>query len=114
MKQLLTKALRIKHEDYYKRIDNIPNEYEMVYKFPMHYTLNVGKSLTLATTLAIPSMYAFNTFMGYSLSNIEFISSVAVNKYELGWFIFGIAIFNILVYRFCDMTIFRIYRHENR
>lgn len=111
---MLTKALRIKHEVYYKRIDRIPAEFELIYKLPLDHTMNLGKMLAVGTMIVVPCVYMYNMSTGRGLSDMDFIQSVAVNKNELSYFIAGLFLTNIILFRCCHIAIPRIYRHQHK
>lgn len=114
LKQVLTKAMRIKHEEYYKRIDGIPAEFELIYKLPLDHTMSMGKLLTVGTMIVIPSAYAYNMYTERGISDMDFLQSIAVNKDELGYFIGAILATNIILYRVCHISIPRVYRHQKK
>lgn len=114
LKQVLTKTMRIKHEDYFKRVDDVSNEFEMIYKLPLHYTLNMGKMVTLGTSVGLPCAYLYNEYMIQPMSDMNFISTVAINQGDLLWFMGGLIISNLILYRCCDLATLRIYRYEEK
>lgn len=106
--------MRIKHEDHFKRIDGIQHEFEMIYTNQLHYTLNFGKFLAITTTIGLPSAYLFYYgYVGREVNQLDFVSSVAINQYDIGWFLIILLISNVVLYRCCNMVTLRIYRYEN-
>lgn len=114
-RQLLTKTMRLKHEDHFKRIDGIANEFEMIYKNQMHYTLNFGKFITIATTIILPGAYLYYYgYIGRKVNPLEFVSSVAIDQQDIRWFLIILTISNVLLYRVCSIVTLRVYRHESK
>lgn len=113
---MLTKTLRIKHEDYYRRLDGIPENYKMIYKLPLHYTLNLGKDIAVATpsaaTIAL-LYYKYFNFNGLAEEPASyFISFHAADQTELNIFVASLFILNFIVYRICHISTLRIYNNE--
>lgn len=102
------------HGEHFKRIDDIPNEYEMIYKSQLHYTMNFGKFVS--SSLALPSI-AYLYYYGYlgrlPEYPLEFIAGVAFNQDDIAWFSVGLLAHIVCVYRLCDIAALRIYRCEN-
>lgn len=114
-RQVLTKTMRLKHEDHFKRIDGIPNEFEMIYVNQLHYTLNFGKFITIGTTIMLPTAYVYYYgFIGMQLNPMDFVQALAVNQNDIGWFLVALFISNIFLYRCCHITTLRVYRCENK
>lgn len=114
-RQVLTKTMRLKHEDHFKRIDGIGNEFEMIYINQLHYTLNFGKFITIATTIVLPSAYLYYYgYIGREVNEMDFVASVAINQHDIGWFLIIMLISNVFLYRVCHITTLRVYRHESK
>lgn len=112
LKQVLTRTMRIKGEEYYRRMDGVPKDYDMVYKFPMHYTLNAGKLVAVATTSIVPCAWLYNYVNEVPETQLQFMSSLSTNVSELWWFIAALAGTNFIVYRCCHIPALRIYRKD--
>lgn len=112
LKQILTKTLRIKHEDFYKRMDKIPLEYEMIYKFPLHYTINFGKAVALITTAGVPLAMLYYKLANVKNEVINFIGMTATSQDDAVYFLAGLIAFNIIIFRICHMIPLRIYRYQ--
>lgn len=110
---MLTKTLRIKHEDYYRRLDKVPDTYEMIYKSPLHYTINVGKELALGTPCFAAAVILYFKWFGLEEEAKYFVSFHAADQNELGIFFASLLILNIFVYRVCHITTLRIYRNQD-
>lgn len=104
--QVLTKVHRIKHENFYKQIDRVPPEYEMIYKFSLNYTMHFTKAIATATPVAF--FYCFCTEAGFE--PVEFYSSLYLGD-QWPYLMAGLAIHCVMAYRFCDKLTLRIYRH---
>lgn len=109
---MLTKTLRIKHEDFYRQIDRVPQQYEMIYKMPFHYTLNFGKAVVIIASSVVPLTWMYNKFYQISGDVIHFIGTAAASNDDLLWFGGFLMLTNIFIYRTCHIIALRIYRHE--
>lgn len=114
LKQVLTRAMRIKGEEYYRRMDGIPKDYEMIYKFPLHYTLNTGKLAVITSGSSLLGFCLYNYITGVPLRESEFVSTLAANADEFWWFVGALAYTSLLVYRCCHIITLRIYRNEKK
>lgn len=109
MKQVLTKTMRIKHEDSFKRIDKIPDDFEMIYKCPLHYTLNIGKICALAAIIAMPLTY---WIYGEIPEAPYFVGPYSTSSRDVMWMRMGLAATAIILYRFCHLVTLRIYQNQ--
>lgn len=115
LKQTLTKTMRIKHEDHYKRIDGVPIEYEMIYKLPLHYTINFGKAAFIGSLVVGSASWFYNQYItniGYS--EAHFISSLAADKGDFWYFVAALVGTGLFVYRCCHISTLRLYRNEKQ
>lgn len=93
-------------------MDKIPLEYEMIYKFPLHYTMNFGKAVAIITTVGLPCALLY-----YRLGNVEheiinFVGLTAASQDDLVYFVAGLIAFNMVIFRVCNMIALRIYRYQ--
>lgn len=93
-------------------MDGLPKDYEMIYKFPLHYTLNTGKMVGVATSTIIPLAWLNNYIKQVPENQVEFISSLSTNVSDLWWFAGALALTNFIVYRCCHVATLRVYRNQ--
>lgn len=93
-------------------MDKVPQEYEMIYKMPLHYTLNMGKAAAIVTSIAIPFVWLYNKLYQSQREAIHFIGTVAVNEGDVEWFAVGLIVTNLLIFRTCHKVAMRVYRHQ--
>lgn len=106
--------MRLKHEEFYKRMDRIPLQYEMIYKFPLHYSTNICKIIAVGTMIIVPLAYLHNLYTEAGTFDMNFIQSKAVGESDIYWFMGFLAISNVFLYRCCHLVTLRVYRHEQK
>lgn len=55
--------LNMKREDHFKRIDRVPRESELIYKHPLHYSLNSAKLLSTASMGFVATTIAYDQLL---------------------------------------------------
>lgn len=104
--------MRIKHEDHYKRIDGVPVDYEMIYKSPLHYTINCGKATFIGVSLGVAAAWLYNQFLDISYSDANFISTLAIDKDDFWAFAAALLATGLIMYRCCHVSTLRLYRNQ--
>lgn len=107
--------MKIKGEEHYKQIDNIAEDYELIYKFPLHYTLNMGKLCAGGTVTALSAVFAYQYLSDYrNVADMEFLGEVAHNESDVIWMVAGLITTSAFLYRFCHILALRVYRKDTK
>lgn len=93
-------------------MDRVPQDYEMIYKMPLHYTLNMGKAAAVVTGLAVPFIWLYNELYPSQREKRHFIGTAAIDEGDLKWFAVGLLVTNLLIFRTCHVIAMRLYRHQ--
>lgn len=93
-------------------MDKVPQDYEMIYKMPLHYTLNLGKAAAIVTGLAVPLVWLYNELYPSQREALHFIGGAAINEGDMKWFAVGLLVTNLLIFRTCHIIAMRVYRHQ--
>lgn len=93
-------------------MDKIPLEYEMIYKFPLHYTMNFGKAVALITTAGLPCAFLYYKVGNFTYKTLNFIGETATSQEDMVYFVAGLLAFNIIIFRICHIIPLRIYRYQ--
>lgn len=83
----------------------------MIYKSPLHYSLNIGKIAAVSTTVLLPFGW-IRYYFTETKEAVNFVGAYAAD-YSDSFIIAGILItLNIIVYLICHSTALRLYRNQ--
>lgn len=84
----------------------------MIYKLPLHYTMNMGKAAALLTSISIPGAWLYYHMNRVSDQISYFIGTSAATQEDLMWFIAALMATNVIIFRCCHVVALRVYRYQ--
>lgn len=97
-------------------MDGITSDYELIYRNPLHYTLNIGKLLSFTTVPASIAMQLYYYWTGTTPITQTINNSQVFFNYadEVPIIMCAFIIMNILVTGVCHATTLRIYKKDDK
>lgn len=106
---------RIQRQSFFKRIDKIDENSELIYKLPFHYTLNVIKSTCLTVSGIVPVAWLHSKlFMDGSMDELESFCTLAMDSSDLYVFLFGMYFHCIALLYIIHKLPMRIYSKDDK
>lgn len=111
----ISEMRRMKKSEFFKRLDRIQPEYEMIYGFQLNHTLSIGKMICVLTPVALAAIFVkdfvYNNFLTIT-SSTNIVSDINYDNMDIYYSLLGLGVSNVIVYYFLNKIILRIYRHN--
>lgn len=106
------KTIRIKGEGHFRRIDDIPEHYDLIYKNPMHYTFNTGKLISVLAPAIVAAVYSYIHLSNQPLEEMIIYDGLFISKHEMPFLGIGLMLIGTSMFYFCQKSVLRIYQHD--
>lgn len=102
----------MKGEDHYRRMDGLSKDFELIYKFPLHYSINCGKFVAVGSLACFGAAKLFSSL--YESDKTGFLAGIAISDLDYSLLVAGFLAMNIVLYRYCNIIPLRIYKNEKQ
>lgn len=103
----------MKKSEFFKRLDRIPPEYEMIYGFQLNHSLTIGKLVCILTPIGTAGVFIYDIIENtLNTASTEIAVGINYESLDMYYSLLGLAVSNIVLYYFLNKVILRIYRHN--
>lgn len=93
-------------------MDGVNKEYQLIYKSPLHYTLNSGKIISIVTSISFAWQQFSNKLHGFIPQITEHNVLTLPDMTQVMWTGVILGVLNIVIYAVCHVITIRIYQHN--
>ncbi|EAT34236.1 AAEL013495-PA [Aedes aegypti] len=107
---------RTMKEERYRKKDNVPEEYRIIYRAPMEYYLSACNLATTFSFAAVAGITAYGYLHDYHTMSVPFeidYGSLTVNENDLIIFLGFFFLANVMIRVMVNRYVLRIYRNED-